>query len=341
MEISIVEYLVLSLATFFIVGFLTPVMRKLALKRQVLDLPNSSHKTHVVPIPYMGGIAIMVGILVVSYTALLYQDRPVQEILIASSVLIPATFLGLIGLADDIRNLPPFPKFVAQSLAGIFTAIVLILTSSIGNPSGNQVLDIAITILWVVGITNSINFFDNLDGGASGAVAVISTGVFLIAFSNGQYLVAALSIVTTGATMGFLLWNRSPARIYMGDAGALFLGVLTSVLALRLDPEVDSKLTSFAVPLLLLAVPILDTSVAVVSRVKRGVSPFQGGQDHLSHRLMKRGFSKRESAFSLWSLAGIFVAAAVGVSTVVANPLAFLVLSTGFWLILFLVFLYS
>jgi UDP-GlcNAc:undecaprenyl-phosphate GlcNAc-1-phosphate transferase len=336
-----IDYFYLFSATFFVVGLLTPLMRKVAIRTDIVDRPNLAHKTHISPVPYLGGIAIIVGILLVSYGGLILRNRTGLDIWIASSLLVPAAVLGFIGFLDDRKNLPPLPRFIAQTLAGIFTAIFLISTDTIGNPTGNTALDAAITIFWVVGITNSINFFDNLDGGAAGAVAATSFGLFLISNDNGQYFLAALSITTFGAMLGFLLWNKSPARIYMGDAGALFLGVLISVLALRLNPEVEGKFTSFAIPILLLAIPILDTSVAVLSRLKRRVSPFQGERDHLSHRLMRRGFSKRQSAYALWLLSAIFSAIAVSIATTNNDSKFIIGLALSFWIGLFILFIFS
>ena len=336
-----IDYFYLFAATFFIVGLLTPLMRKIAIRADIIDRPIHSHKTHKAPVPYLGGVAIILGILIVSYGGLILKNRTGGDFGIASSLLIPATILGIIGLLDDRKSLPPLPRFIAQSIAGIFTAVFLIATNTVGNPSGNSAIDALITILWVVGITNAINFFDNLDGGAAGAVATISFGLFLIAHSNGQYFLAALSATTFGAMLGFLLWNKSPARIYMGDAGALFLGILISVLALRLNPEVDGKFTSFSIPILLLAIPILDTSVAVLSRIKRGVSPFQGGRDHLSHRLMRRGFTKRRSAYALWSLSAIFSGIAVTVATTDSDTKFLIGIAIVFWIALFTLFIKS
>ncbi len=134
--------------------------------------------------------------------------------------------------------------------------------------------------------------------------------LFVIAFRGGQFLVASLAAVTAGATIGFLLWNKSPARIYMGDAGALFLGILVASLTLRLHPDTQPRWTHLFIAVLLLAVPILDTSVAVTSRIRRGVSPFQGGHDHLSHRLIRGGVSRPLAAVSLWALSALFAGAA-------------------------------
>jgi len=340
-DIQGIDYFYLFAATFFIVGLLTPLMRKIAIKTDFIDRPTDSHKTHYTPVPYLGGVAIILGILVVSYSGLFLRNRTGEDFGIASSLLIPATILGIVGLLDDKKSLPPLRRFIAQSIAGIFTAVSLIATNSVGNPSGNQVVDVLISIAWVVGISNSINFFDNLDGGAAGAVAAISLGLFLISHSNGQYFIAALSITNFGSMLGFLIWNKSPARIYMGDAGALFLGTLVAVLVLRLDPEVEGKFTSFSIPLLLLAIPILDTSVAVLSRIKRRVSPFQGGRDHLSHRLMRRGFTKRRSAYALWSLSAIFSGIAVTVGTTDSDTKFLIGIAIAFWIALFSLFIRS
>jgi UDP-GlcNAc:undecaprenyl-phosphate GlcNAc-1-phosphate transferase len=232
---------------------------------------------------------------------------------LATSVLGPALALGLIGLWDDVKDLPPLPRFIAQSIAGIFTASILIITNNVANPTGSNFFDAAITVFWIVGICNSINFFDNLDGGAAGTVAIISIFLFFIAYDRQQVLVSALAIVTAGATAGFLIWNRAPAKIYMGDAGALFLGIIISVLTIRLSPGVVPQVKSFAIPLALMAVPILDTTVAVTSRIYRGISPFQGGTDHLSHRLVRAGLSRRVTAFTLWALAAFYGALALAI----------------------------
>ena len=119
-------------------------------------------------------------------------------------------------------------------------------------------------------------------------------------------MISALSIVTAGATAGFLIWNRPPAKIYMGDAGALFLGIIIAVLTIRLNPAIQPNWKSLSIPLYLLAVPLLDTTVAVTSRISRGISPFTGGRDHLSHRLMRKGLHRRTAAISLWALAGVY-----------------------------------
>ncbi len=336
MGITNQEYFLLFLGSYLLVGLLTPLMRKIALATDVVDKPNTAHKSHKQPVPYLGGVAIIIGIIVVAYSTSLVSNFTVKTFWLATSVLAPALVLGLIGLWDDMKNLPPLPRFVAQTIAGLFTAFILIATDNVGNPTGSQIFDSVITIIWVVGICNSINFFDNLDGGAAGTVAVSSTALAFLALNGDQYLIAALATVTAGATMGFLIWNKSPARIYMGDAGALFLGVLLATLTVRLHPDSETQLGSYFTPIFLLAVPILDTSVAVMSRLKRNISPFQGGQDHLSHRLIRAGLSRRQAAVSLWSLSGVFALAAIFISSSNASyENAIVYTTTAFWLVLF------
>ena len=314
MAITHFQYFLLFVATFVFVGFLTPIMRKIAINKGIYDAPTSAHKTHKEPVPYLGGVAIIIGIILVSYSTAFYKDFSSKNLILMTSVLAPAFVLGLIGLWDDMKNLRPGPRFAVQTLAGIFTAWILISENTVGTATGSKVIDALITVVWVVGISNSINFFDNLDGGAAGTVAVTTSALFVLGFSGHQYMIAALSSVTAGATIGFLLWNKSPARIYMGDAGALFLGVLVATLTIRLKPDAEIQWTSFATPVLLLAVPILDTSVAVISRLKRGVSPFQGGHDHLSHRLIRAGISRRRAAVCLWLLSALFAAASISIT---------------------------
>ena len=306
MNFSLTQFLILGLATFLFVGGLTPVMRKIALKIGAVDRPNLDRKTQKEPVPYLGGVGISIGITVASLGALLYSDFSTETFNKALSVLLPAILISAMGLYDDLKGLEPWPRLVAQTIAGIAVAIYLIQNNTLGQAFSNQALNYAVTIFWIVGICNSINFFDNLDGGASGTVAVISIFLFAIAFNQGQSLVSALAVVTAGATLGFLIWNKSPAKIYMGDAGALFLGIIIAVLTIRLDPEVGPQSRALAIPLLLMAVPILDTTTVVISRLSRGISPFTGGRDHISHRLMRKGLGRKATAYALWAMAAAF-----------------------------------
>jgi UDP-GlcNAc:undecaprenyl-phosphate GlcNAc-1-phosphate transferase len=267
-------------------------------------------------VPYLGGVSIALGITVTTFVAVFVGGNKSGENVsqlkdLALTVFLPALLLGAMGLVDDLRSLPPWPRLITQSVVGSIVAFIIVQGGTVGTPFGTSTLNTAVTIFWIVGICNSINFFDNLDGAASGAVAISALGVFFIAFDRGQELVSAISIVTAGATIGFLMWNKSPAKIYMGDAGALFLGVIISVATIRLNPGIDPTWKSLAIPVILLAVPLLDTCVAVFSRLARRLSPLTGGKDHLSHRLVRAGLSRRVAAVSLWSASGVCAVMAV------------------------------
>ena len=339
MGITNKEYFLLFVGAYLLVGALTPLMRKIAIATKVVDQPNAAHKSHKKPVPYLGGVAIIIGIISISYSTSLISNFTSTTFWLATSVLGPALALGLIGLWDDVKDLPPLPRFIAQSIAGIFTASILIITNNVANPTGSNFFDAAITVFWVVGICNSINFFDNLDGGAAGTVAISSAALAYLALTGDQYLIAALAVVTTGATLGFLVWNKSPAKIYMGDAGALFLGVLLATLTIRFEPNAKTQLGSYLTPVFLLAVPILDTTVAVISRLRRNISPFQGGQDHLSHRLVRAGLSRKQAALSLWLLSAVYGVIAIFLSRVNSTVEGYLVAAgLSLWVVLFINF---
>ena len=248
-----------------------------------MDAPNLARKTQTEPVPYLGGVSIAIGVSIVTFAALFFSDENSLIIERGLTAIIPALLLGTVGLIDDLRSLPAWPRLVVQTVIGTLIAFVLVRTGTLGIAFENDVINTLITIFWIVGICNSINFFDNMDGAASGAVAIAALGVFFIAFDRGQVLLSALTIVTAGATIGFLLWNKSPAKIYMGDAGSLFLGVIISVATIRLNPGITPIWKSLIIPIMLLAIPLLDTCVAVFSRIARGISPLTGGKDHLSH----------------------------------------------------------
>jgi len=281
-----------------------------------MDAPNLARKTQATPVPYLGGVAIALGITITTLAAVFVGGNKSGENVsqlkdLALTVLLPALLLGAMGLVDDLRSLSPWPRLITQSVVGSIVAFIIVQGGTVGTPFGTSTLNTAFTIFWIVGICNSINFFDNLDGAASGAIAIAGLGVFFIAFDRGQELVSALSVVTAGATIGFLMWNKSPAKIYMGDAGALFLGVIISVATIRLNPGITPTWKSLTIPVILLAVPLLDTCVAVFSRLARGLSPLTGGKDHLSHRLVRAGLSRRVAAVGLWSASGVCAVVAV------------------------------
>mgnify|MGYP003345078282 FL=1 len=340
MTYSIAQFFLLGAITFVFVGLITAPMRNLAIRVGAVDAPTLARKVQKEPVPYLGGVAIAVGIVAASYASLLAVDFSWETLKLASFVLIPAIAISAMGLWDDLKGLEPWPRLVAQTFTGIIVAVILTATDTMGFAFSNQIVNYTVTVLWIVGVCNSINFFDNHDGGAAGTVAVITFFLFFIAYDRQQVLVSALAIVTAGATAGFLIWNRAPAKIYMGDAGSLFLGIMISVLTIRLSPGVVPSYKSLAIPLFLMATPILDTTIAVTSRLARGISPFQGGRDHLSHRLMRKGLNRRVTAFTLWGLAAIYgVIALVIYIWPDTLGLQVIVIGAAFWLAQLIFFL--
>ena len=298
-------YLAIFLVSLALSSFLVPFLRKIAFRYSVLDRPNQSHKTHQESIPYLGGLAIVipVTVLVISGPLMFIEDS--DYLLRSSLLLLPAVLLALVGLIDDIKNLSAFSRFLVQSLIAVGITLYLSKFGYSISIFSNEAVNLFLFIFWLVGITNAFNFFDNLDGGATGILIVASLTLFLLGLLGGQFLISSISLSLAGAGVGFLWWNRNPARIYLGDSGALFIGFFLAVSLIQFEPNVESRFASALIPVFVMGLPIIDTSVAVVSRVLRGVSIFQGGRDHLSHRLISLGFNRRTTAYSLWGLSAL------------------------------------
>ena len=276
------EYLGVFTGSATLCVVLTPLAIRLAVRSSALDQP-SDHKRHESPVPYLGGLAIVMAFTGAVVLAAIVRP-PASGLDALITLLVVAAVLALIGLVDDLRELSP----VWRVLAEVAAAVVVWSIGSGVTLTGVEALDLGLTILWVVGVTNAFNLLDNMDGLAAGLGAITCLTIFLVASANGQFLVAALSIGLAGCTAGFLRHNFHPASVYMGDSGALFIGFLIAVLGLRLRFEGD-VLVSALVPVLVCSVAVFDTTLVVVSRISTGRSPFQGGQDHTSHRLVRLG----------------------------------------------------
>lgn len=260
--------------------FLTPLAFRVARRRNLMDEPGPG-KSHAEAVPYLGGVAIVVAFsLVILAAALLRPDGGNTRALAVTLGL--GVGLALLGLVDDLRGLPVWLRIAVEAGAGV----VVYATGTRAHLAGAGLgLDALVTVAWVVGITNAFNLLDNMDGLSAGVATIASFWFFVVSVVNGQYFVAVLALALVGCSAGFLRHNRFPARIYMGDAGSLYLGFVLSVLALRLRSYESLRLT-FLVPIMILAVPIFDTALVVVARSLHRRSPFHGGRDHTSHRLV-------------------------------------------------------
>jgi UDP-GlcNAc:undecaprenyl-phosphate/decaprenyl-phosphate GlcNAc-1-phosphate transferase len=273
-----------------------PWLRRLALSAGFVDTPNA-RKVHSTPIPLLGGVAIVAGAILAVFFAFRGEVPPsIVGALIAGSI------VALLGLVDDRRGLPPIVRLLVQIAAA---AILIYFGVRVRLPIP-EALNIALTLFWILGITNAINLLDNMDGLSAGVSAVAAAFMTLLGAFNGQYLVSALAAAILGACLGFLRYNFKPAQIFMGDAGAYFLGFWLAVLGIQLRFPQNVNFVTWMVPVLVLGLPIFDTTLVTISRLRRGVHPFTGGQDHLSHRLVQRGFSQREAVLILYLIAGGF-----------------------------------
>ncbi len=296
----------------------TPLARRTALRLDIVDRPGG-RKAHHAPMPYLGGLAIYVAFMVFLLAAVVRGHNDETPLLQGLAIVAGATLMVALGLVDDRLALPPSIKFAGQFLA----AFVLFGVGIHFHFNNFPTLDAPVSILWVVGITNAFNLLDNMDGLSVGTAAIGCVYFFVLALlepANKQFLVASMAIALGGACLGFLYYNFNPARIFMGDAGSLFLGFMLAVLGLKINMNGFPNLhaVNFFVPIVVLGIPIFDTALVTVSRLRRHVSPLQGGRDHTSHRLVLLGLTVREAVMALYLVAGALGLA--GIMLTVAHP---------------------
>lgn len=270
-----------------------PWVRRLAVRTGFVDSP-AQRKLHSTPMPLMGGVAIFGGAVLAIITFVPEFPNTV------AGVLLSLTVVTLVGLLDDRFGLPAWAKLGGQFVGFIILAVFDIRVK-LPLP---EVVNYFITFVWLAGISNAVNFLDNMDGLSAGVSGVAAAFITLLGLQNDQFLVSGLAAAVLGACLGFLRFNFKPAQIFMGDAGSLFLGFLLAVLGLQLRFPSNSSFVTWMVPVFILGLPIFDTTLVVVSRLRRGVSPNTPGKDHLSHRLVQRGFSQREAVLLLYLLTG-------------------------------------
>jgi UDP-GlcNAc:undecaprenyl-phosphate GlcNAc-1-phosphate transferase len=279
----------------------TPVVRRIALRLGVIDQPNA-RKIHVDPVPLLGGVAIYAAFIA---AVILFGNRFRLNELI--SILVGASLVSFLGVWDDRRSLSPLFKLVGQFLA----ASILVLTGVRIGTFAWEALNIAVTLGWVVVITNAMNLLDNMDGLSGGVGATAAIFFLLLAVMNDQYLVGALSAALVGACLGFLVYNFNPASIFMGDAGSLFLGFVLAAVGIKLRFPEGLEIVTWMVPVLILGLPLFDTALVIVSRLRRGFNPLTTpGKDHVSHRLVALGYTRREAVLIAYLIcAGLGVVA--------------------------------
>jgi UDP-GlcNAc:undecaprenyl-phosphate GlcNAc-1-phosphate transferase len=289
-----IAIILLIALTFSIV--VTPLVRQLALRVGAISVPRS-RDVHITPVPLLGGAAIYVAF-VIALFFIENQDYIREGI----SILLGATLVALVGMTDDRWGLPATVKMIAQVLAAVLLLLGGVKIQLFSEPWFNW----ALTIAWIVGITNALNFLDNMDGLSAGIATVVSAFFLLLATMNEprQVLVGTMAAALMGACVGFLRYNFQ-SSIFMGDTGSMFLGFLLASLAIKLRFLSNIPVVTWMVPVCVLGLPIFDTTLVVISRLRRGVNPFTtAGKDHISHRLVALGMSRLEAVLTCYLLTG-------------------------------------
>ena len=307
MSSNILDNLKIILVVFLCVALLMPVVMKIANHVNALDIPNE-RKVHKEPMPRLGGLAIFMGFLL-GYMLFCSQTPQMISILIGSFVLI------IVGMIDDINPVRPLFKFSGQLVAAIIVVyygnVIMQDISAYGLYINFGFLAKPITILFIISIVNCLNLIDGLDGLAGGIATIFFITISFIISIMGIYngLDASLSLIMIGATLGFLLYNFHPAKIFMGDSGSMFLGYMIAVISLLGFKNVT--LTSFLVPVLILAIPILDTLFAIIRRLLRKQAPFKADKEHFHHQLLGMNFSPVVTVLIIYAINIMFSVASI------------------------------
>lgn len=281
---------------------LTPAARTLAVHLGAVDHPGP-RKVHSKPIPLLGGLAMYVA---VGLATSLFAERTPEVTREIIGIFSGATLLVIVGSLDDRGLLHPQIKLMGAmpAAAAILMAVGIhasVFVAVFGSSWFATAADLALTLVWVVGITAAFSILDHMDGLCAGVAGIAAAFFLVLALGDGQGLAATLAAAVFGAAVGFLVWNFNPARIFMGDGGAMFLGFLMATLGLNLRMGTVSISPAMLVPVFVLLVPIFDTTLVTISRSRRGLLPFSTpGKDHTSHRLVSLGLSHRIAVLSVY-----------------------------------------
>ena len=306
----------LALFVALVVSFLTsPVVKAFAYKVGAVDVPKDNRRMHHVPIPRLGGLAVFFGFII---SILLFVEMTDQF----RSILLGAVIIVVLGVVDDITPLPAKLKFLVQIGAALIPAMNGVVIHVLSNPnlfSENPywnlgVLSVPATVLWIVAITNAVNLIDGLDGLAIGVSAISATTVLVISLLVSEVQVAMVMAALVGACVGFMPYNINPAKMFMGDTGATFLGFILACMSVE-GLFKSWAIISFAVPFLILGLPIFDTAFAFIRRIAHGQSPMQADRSHIHHRLIDMGLNQKQAVATLYVISAILGLSAVVLTT--------------------------
>ena len=314
----LIAYVALALLTALVVSFLmTPVVKTFAYKVGAVDVPKDARRMHKVPIPRLGGLAIFIGFMVsVLILGSVRGNVQMQSILLGSVIIV------VLGVVDDICPLPAMLKFVVQIAAALIPALNGVVIQAFSNPNIFSEslywvlgpLSIPFTVLWIVAITNAVNLIDGLDGLANGVSAISATTMLVIALLASEAEVAIVMAALVGACVGFMPYNLNPAKMFMGDTGATFLGYILATMSIQGLFKFYAVI-SFAVPFLILGLPIFDTAFAFIRRLAHGQSPMHADRGHIHHRLIDMGLNQKQAVATLYVISAMLGLSAVVLTT--------------------------
>lgn len=315
---QLIAYVALALLAALVISFLmTPVVRTFAYKVGAVDVPKDARRMHKVPIPRLGGLAIFIGFMLsVLMLGGIRGNGQLQSILLGSVIIV------VLGVVDDIMALPAMLKFVVQIAAALIPALNGVVIQAFSNPnifSQNLYwvlgpLSVPFTVLWIVAITNSVNLIDGLDGLANGVSAISATTMLVIALLASEAEVAIVMGALVGACVGFMPYNLNPAKMFMGDTGATFLGYILATMSIQGLFKFYAVI-SFAVPFLILGIPIFDTAFAFIRRIAHGQSPMHADRGHIHHRLIDMGLNQKQAVATLYVISAMLGLSAVVLTT--------------------------
>ena len=315
----LIAYVALALLTALVISFLmTPVVKTFAYKVGAVDVPKDARRMHKVPIPRLGGLAIFIGFMVsvLILGGVRGGNGQMQSILLGSVIIV------VLGVVDDIMALPAMLKFVVQIAAALIPALNGVVIQAFSNPNifSDSLywvlgpLSVPFTVLWIVGITNAVNLIDGLDGLANGVSAISATTMLVIALLASEGEVALVMAALVGACVGFMPYNLNPAKMFMGDTGATFLGYILATMSIQGLFKFYAVI-SFAVPFLILGLPIFDTAFAFIRRIAHGQSPMHADRGHIHHRLIDMGLNQKQAVATLYVISAMLGLSAVVLTT--------------------------
>ncbi|EAX47438.1 glycosyl transferase, family 4 [Thermosinus carboxydivorans Nor1] len=304
-------YVVAFTVALAVAYFVTPHVKELAIKAGALDAPDA-RKVHTHPIPRLGGLAIYLGF-VLAVLASMHVNREIMGLLMGGTVIL------VVGIIDDLKQLPARVKLLGQIVAAMVLLLFNVRIEWLTNPFGDMIyldyFSIPLTILWVVGLTNTVNLIDGLDGLAAGVSTIASITILLVALQQNFWTVAILTAALAGSALGFLYHNFNPAKIFMGDTGSMFLGYMLAAVSI-LGTVKSAATIALVVPIVALGLPIMDTAFAIIRRYSSGQPIFKPDKGHLHHRLLAMGLTQRQAVLLMYVISGCLGLSAIALTEV-------------------------